>query len=339
MDKKFELTDETIKYDGKTLYRIRALKDFGNVTKGDLGGFIEKENNLSQEDNCWIYNNAKVYDSASVFNNARIFDNAVIRNNAEIYGNTRVYDDVEVSCDAKVFDNASIGGNAQVFGNAFIYGKANVCGDATIYDNARIYGNVFIFGDASIFNRAKVYGDAQVFNDARVGDDAQVFDDASVFNNAFIYGDAQVFGRARVYGNASVCGNAILKEDQVVRTGICKVDLSKNLKENIRCQTNLFPQKDYVIAYKQVRKDLTSFYDETFQYKIGEWIEVEEPEISDRACTTGLHFSNPNYWDIAGNGDATYLMAKIMFDDIITIQCGKIRCKRAFILDKYEIED
>ena len=94
MDKKFELTDETIKYDGKTLYRIRALKDFGNVTKGDLGGFIEKESNLSQEDNCWIYNNAKVYDSASVFNNARIFDNAVIRNNAEIYGNTRVYDDV-----------------------------------------------------------------------------------------------------------------------------------------------------------------------------------------------------------------------------------------------------
>ena len=128
-----------------------------------------------------------------------------------------------------------------------------------------------------------------------------------------------------------------MKEDQIVCTGLCKVDLSKNLKENIRCQTNLLPQKDYVIAYKQVHKDLTSLYDRTFQYKIGEWAEAEEPEISNRACATGLHFSNPNYWDMRSHDDTTYLIAKIMLDDIITVQQGKIRCKRAFILDKYDI--
>lgn len=43
------------------LYRIQALKKFAIVKAGDKGGFIEKESNLSQDGNCWIYDNAKVY--------------------------------------------------------------------------------------------------------------------------------------------------------------------------------------------------------------------------------------------------------------------------------------
>lgn len=39
--KKFELTNETIEYLGRTLHRIRALRDFSNVKAGDLGGYIE----------------------------------------------------------------------------------------------------------------------------------------------------------------------------------------------------------------------------------------------------------------------------------------------------------
>ena len=327
MDKKFELTDETIDFRGRTLYRIRALKDFGDVKKGDLGGFVEKESNLSQKDNCWICDDARVYGNATIYANA------------EIYGNARVYDNARVSGDAKVFDSAKVFNNAFVYGNAQVYDNARVYGDTDIYDNARVYGNTLIYGDAQVFGRARVCDNTEIFDKAKIGDDAEVFDNAKVFNNAFVYSNAKVYGDARVYGYASVCGNAILKEDQMVYTGLCKVDLSKNLKENIRCQTNLFPQKDYVIAYKQVRKDLTSFYDKTFQYKIGEWVEVKDPNISNRACATGLHFSNPNYWDMEGRGDTIYLMAKIMLDDIITVQCGKIRCKRAFILDKYEIEN
>ncbi|EJF81205.1 hypothetical protein MCQ_00483, partial [Candidatus Bartonella washoeensis Sb944nv] len=41
--KKYEFTDETIEVNGRTLYRIRALKDFWQVKAGDLGGFIEHE--------------------------------------------------------------------------------------------------------------------------------------------------------------------------------------------------------------------------------------------------------------------------------------------------------
>ena len=56
-EKKYRLTDITIKVYGIALHRIQALKDFGDVKKGDFGGWVEKEENLSQEGNCWIYEN------------------------------------------------------------------------------------------------------------------------------------------------------------------------------------------------------------------------------------------------------------------------------------------
>lgn len=64
--KKYKLTEETIIVNDKSLYRIEALKDFGNVKKGDKGGFVENEDNLSQYDDCWVYGNAKVYHYADV---------------------------------------------------------------------------------------------------------------------------------------------------------------------------------------------------------------------------------------------------------------------------------
>lgn len=40
-NKKYELIDESIRRLGVTLYRIRALRDFWNVTAGKLGGFVQ----------------------------------------------------------------------------------------------------------------------------------------------------------------------------------------------------------------------------------------------------------------------------------------------------------
>lgn len=84
MMKKYELTKEFIEHCGRRLFRIRALIDFGNVKAGDLGGYVEKEENLSQEGNAWIYGNAKVYDNAKVFGNAEVCDNADVLGNAEV---------------------------------------------------------------------------------------------------------------------------------------------------------------------------------------------------------------------------------------------------------------
>ena len=75
--KKYELTDETITFYGRTLHRIRACGDFVTITGeqievGDLGGFVETEENLSHDGMCWVYGNARVCGNAKVCGNAEI---------------------------------------------------------------------------------------------------------------------------------------------------------------------------------------------------------------------------------------------------------------------------
>ena len=53
--RKYVLTDETMKHLCYTLHRIKAVRSFGNVQEGKLGGWVESEENLSQEGNCWVY--------------------------------------------------------------------------------------------------------------------------------------------------------------------------------------------------------------------------------------------------------------------------------------------
>ena len=69
--KKFILTDETIEMFGVTLHRIKAVRSFGDVKEGDLGGFVEKEENISEHFEAWGYDNAKVSGNADyiVFKN------------------------------------------------------------------------------------------------------------------------------------------------------------------------------------------------------------------------------------------------------------------------------
>ena len=96
MTKKYELTNNTINYFGKTLYRIRALRDFEHIKKGDLGGYIEQENNLSHEGNCWIYDNAEIFGDAKVYGNAKVFGNAWVSDNVKIFGNAEVFGNDEI---------------------------------------------------------------------------------------------------------------------------------------------------------------------------------------------------------------------------------------------------
>lgn len=64
--KKYRLTDEKIIVGCRTLYRIQALRDFGDVKEGEFGGWIESEKNLSHEGSAWIYGNAWVYGDADI---------------------------------------------------------------------------------------------------------------------------------------------------------------------------------------------------------------------------------------------------------------------------------
>ena len=135
MNEKYELTEEFKEIETLRegwlqkikVYRIRALRAFADVKIGDLGGFVETKQNLSNMGNAWVYDNAEVYGDAWV------------RNNAWVCGDARVCGNAEVCGDAKVCNNARVYGNARVCDNAKVYGNAEVCGDAKVCDNANIF--------------------------------------------------------------------------------------------------------------------------------------------------------------------------------------------------------
>lgn len=64
--KKYELTTECKEFLGRKLYRIKSLIDFDSIKEGDLGGWIEKKENLSQEGNAWVCDNATVSGNAEI---------------------------------------------------------------------------------------------------------------------------------------------------------------------------------------------------------------------------------------------------------------------------------
>ena len=130
MEKKYKLTEESICFDGTTLYRIEAIRDFGHVSKGEKGGFVETERNLSHVGDAWVYGDAKVCG------------------------------------DAKVYGDAEVCGNAWVCGDAKVYGTAWVCGDAKVYGTAWVCGNAEVYGNAEVCGNAEVYGDAKVYCNA-----------------------------------------------------------------------------------------------------------------------------------------------------------------------------
>lgn len=180
MDKKYELTDTSIRLDDKTtLYRIRALKDFNNVEKGTFGGFVESEDNLSQEGDCWIYDNAKVYgnakvsndarveDESCVFGNARVFGDAVVSNMAKVYENAKVYKSAWIQYNSKVHGDTEISGRATIRDDSDIFGSAHVTENSIIYD-ALVYGNATVKGDSIISSGAKILGNTVIDGKATI---------------------------------------------------------------------------------------------------------------------------------------------------------------------------
>lgn len=156
---KYEFTGEVKDCGTFMLHRIRALRSFGKVNAGDLGGWIEKEENLSHHGTCWVNDDAIVCGDAKVLDCAQIYDSAMV------YGNALVYDT------ATVYDNAKIGGNAKVYNHAEIFDR--VC----VLDNAEVYEFAELFDNALVKDHAKVHGYTVLTYGSRVFGDADIYEE------------------------------------------------------------------------------------------------------------------------------------------------------------------
>ena len=147
MDKHFKLTEGTIVNEaGVTLHRIMATRDSRHAKAGQLGGFVESEDNLGGE--AWVDNNAEVWGEAFVY------CYAYVSGNARVYGRAQVYDYAWVGEDARVYDNARIYDSAYVGGHAEVHGQTEVEGMAAVKDEAEVTGHARVVGWAKIGRRA-----------------------------------------------------------------------------------------------------------------------------------------------------------------------------------------
>lgn len=137
-NKKYELTDITIEFEGRKLYRIIALKDFFDVKKGDIGGYVQSEDNLSQEGDCWVYDQAKCMDNARMFDNSKIYDSSKMFDNSEMHDNSKMHDH------SKMFDDSEMHDYSEMLDRSVLYR------DSVLKDKEKLYRELFFKADKFI---------------------------------------------------------------------------------------------------------------------------------------------------------------------------------------------
>lgn len=225
----------------RTAYRIRALRDFGDVKAGDLGGYIESENNLSHDGDCWVYDNAVVCNDAVVRDNAKVRGDAEVIAAAVISGDAKVFGEARIKDFAKVSDQARVGWvwdgieNAEGWKNgdrtvvedcAEISGRAKVLGEVVVCDHAKIRDDAEVEGKwpvipadkykayyiSCVCNNAVIEGHAQVTN-AYVESNAHVHEFAVVSGHPTMGGHAEIRGNAEIGGDAKILHNVTINGD------------------------------------------------------------------------------------------------------------------------------
>ena len=148
---KYEFTGKTLANGCYSILKqIRALRDIPrhDVKAGDIGGWIEYSDSLSQEGDAWVSGNACVYQDA------RVWDNALVSRNACVFGNAKISGDAEVSDYSMVFDRARIYGRAKIRDFAIICGSSRIHDDALISTNSVIQGKAHICDSANIISKS-----------------------------------------------------------------------------------------------------------------------------------------------------------------------------------------
>ena len=149
MNDKYEITDITHE-EYPFLHRIRALRDIGpDVHAGDLGGFVENEQNLSfaPGDHAWIIGDAIASGDACVDMGAQLRERAIACHQAYVSQGAILSGDA-IAGDYAYIRGAMLTGHARAAGNSAILCSQNgapmVAGNCTVY--GRVIGNVRLLG-------------------------------------------------------------------------------------------------------------------------------------------------------------------------------------------------
>lgn len=220
LERNFKLRrDLTKTINGIRLYRIECTRDFDEIKKGQIGGFVQRATNI--RGNGWVGGNAKIYENAVVCNRARVYGNAEISGYvkvggiARVYGNTIICNQASIQDRATVFGQARVGGRARILNDAKVYGCAYVIDEAIILDEVRIFGYAKVCGSAQISGKSSVYGDAWV--KGIVSDNSKIFGQAQINQCSIIEGNSKIFGKTMVDEYVKVVNSEIKGNVQLFR--------------------------------------------------------------------------------------------------------------------------
>jgi len=129
--------------------RCVANKSFGDVRKGDVGGYVENYTNLSAKDTCWVYDDARVASHSDIQNSAKIMGHATIQGGSTVRGNAVVMDR------AAVIDSCEISGDVVVKDKAVVKKNTFLSGQVVVKDSAEVVGSV-LSGSEVVGARKKV---------------------------------------------------------------------------------------------------------------------------------------------------------------------------------------
>lgn len=171
--KKYELLER----EENGLCRIRALIDIPRhaVRAGDIGGYVESENNLSHEGTCWIFGDAEVCDrglvtgGALVCNHTRVSGYAIIADFSRISGYARILGHARVQDESHVFGRAQISDHAEAYDRAEVFGGADIGGYVRVCCDAQIYGGAHTAGVARISKGARVASSNDILVAQQIG--------------------------------------------------------------------------------------------------------------------------------------------------------------------------
>ena len=171
--KKYELTEEKrVMPTGEKVYRIKALRDFDTTYKpvkaGDLGGWVQSEDNLSHEGNCWLF------DDAAGYQNSKRTGNAVGYNRSRQYGDSRQFGNSEQYGDSLQF------GNSRQYGESLQYDCSRQYGDSQQYERSQQYGNSRQFGCSQQYGCSRQFGWSRLFGSSQQYGNSRTSEDESI---------------------------------------------------------------------------------------------------------------------------------------------------------------
>lgn len=213
--------------DGRKLQRIKAVRSFGTINEGTIGGFIEYDENLSHHGNCWVADNAIAAGESRVRRNAllrdrsRIDDHVIVSDSAIVQDKSLLRDDVLVYGHVVIGDQSFLAGSVTVCGHVHIFcrprytcsGKnriANLCDLVMVKDFARLEGTILLRDHCIVGGNSIIRNNVRIIEHARIEDNALIESSACIGDHALICQSAHVGGYSKIAGCCIVQGHSVI---------------------------------------------------------------------------------------------------------------------------------